>query len=80
MIALFDADDAHHEKAAGLLEAHIDEAMTIGPVKLAEVLGQAVREGRLEEMLANIRALGITMTPSPTTPVAVWPGCVRKPQ
>lgn len=65
LIALFDAKDPHHPAAEELFGANPDEAMTIGPVNQAEVLVRAVREQRDLEMLADLRALGVTTTAMP---------------
>ena len=44
---------------------HLDEPMTISPISQAEVLVRAVREGRDEAKLADIRSLGISSTALP---------------
>lgn len=65
LIALFDATDVHHAAAEALFAAHLTEPMTIGPVNLAELLVRAAREQRDQQMLADLRALGITTTALP---------------
>lgn len=65
LIALLDAEDALHAEADALLDKHIDEPMTINPINLAEVLVRPATDAREEEVLAGIRALGITTTPLP---------------
>ena len=65
LIALFDANDAHHDVAEQLFAVHLTEPMTIGPINQAEVLVRAARENRDQQMLADLRALGITTTPLP---------------
>lgn len=65
LIALFDANDVHHEAAESLFAAHSTEPMTIGPINQAEVLVRAARENRDQQMLADLRALGITTTALP---------------
>lgn len=65
LIALFDANDAHHVAAEGLFADNAAEPMTIGPINQAEVLVRAARENRDQQMLADLRALGITTTPLP---------------
>lgn len=65
LIALFDANDAHHAAAEDLFATHPTEPMTIGPINAAEVLVRAARENRDQEMSADLRALGIETTPLP---------------
>ncbi|WP_460599314.1 type II toxin-antitoxin system VapC family toxin [Flexivirga lutea] len=65
LIALFDANDAHHAAAEEIFAANPSEPMTIGPINQAEVLVRAARENRDQQMLADLRALGITTTALP---------------
>ncbi|MEL4503808.1 PIN domain-containing protein [Luteococcus sp. H138] len=65
LIALFDAHDVHHEAAERLFRDNPDEPMTIGPINQAEVLVRAAREHRDQQMSADIRSLGIEITPLP---------------
>lgn len=65
LIALFDANDAHHAAAEALFAANPTEPMTIGPINQAEVLVRAARENRDQKMLADLRALGIETTALP---------------
>lgn len=65
LIALFDANDAHHDAAEALFAANPTEPMTIGPINQAEVLVRAARENRDQQMLADLRALDIATTPLP---------------
>lgn len=65
LIALFDANDAHHAAAEELFAANPTEPMTIGPINQAEVLVRAARENRDQEMLADLRSLGIETMPLP---------------
>lgn len=65
LIALFDANDAHHAAAEALFTSHASEPMTIGPVNLAEVLVRAARENCDQAMLTDLRALNVTTTPLP---------------
>ncbi|WP_311966373.1 PIN domain-containing protein [Arsenicicoccus cauae] len=65
LIALFDANDAHHAAAEALFTIHASEPMTIGPINLAEVLVRAARENRDREMLADLRALDVATTSLP---------------
>lgn len=65
LIALFDAHDPHHAAAETLFAAHPTEPMTIGPINQAEVLVRAAQEDRDQQMLADLRALGVTTTALP---------------
>lgn len=65
LIALFDATGAHHGAAEELFEGSPDEPMTMGPINQAEVLAREARENRDQQMLADLRALGITTTALP---------------
>ncbi|QDP95937.1 type II toxin-antitoxin system VapC family toxin [Microlunatus elymi] len=65
LIALFDANDAHHAAAEELFADNADEPMTIGPINQAEVLVRAARENRDEQMLSDLRSLDISTTQLP---------------
>lgn len=65
LIGLFDANDVHHAAAEALFAANLTEPMTIGPINQAEVLVGAARENRDQQMLADLRALGVTTTALP---------------
>lgn len=65
LIALFDANDARHAAAEEMFAINPSEPMTIGPINQAEVLVRAARENRDQQMLADLRALGITTTALP---------------
>ena len=65
LIALFDANDVHHAAAETLFADYPTEPMTIGPINQAEVLVRAARENRDQQMLADLRALGIETTALP---------------
>lgn len=65
LIALFDANDAHHRAAEEIFVANPAEPMTIGPINQAEVLVRAAGENCDQQMLADLRALGITTTALP---------------
>lgn len=65
LIALFDANNAHHAAAEALFATHPTEPMTIGPINQAEVLARAARENRDQEMVADLHALGVMTTPLP---------------
>ncbi|WP_029150554.1 type II toxin-antitoxin system VapC family toxin [Microbacterium indicum] len=63
IIALFDADDAHHERAVELLRAHIDEPFQVSALNLAEALVGATRAGRSATMLARLESLEVSVRP-----------------
>ncbi len=65
LIALLDAGDDHHEQAEALFTTHVDEPMTIGPINQAEVLVRAAREGRDQQLVADLAALEVTVTALP---------------
>lgn len=65
VIALLDAHDTHHAQARALFTAYADEPLTMGPINQAEVLVRAAREGRDEQMVADLTALGISITALP---------------
>ncbi len=50
LIAHFDADDAHHRRATGLLVSLVDEEFGASPISLAEVLVGPVRAGQLDRV------------------------------
>ncbi len=70
LIALLNPVDAHHDRAAALLTEHADSGFGLHTVTLAEVLVGAVRAGRGNQLLADLRALGIAVV----TPPAEGPG------
>jgi predicted nucleic acid-binding protein len=59
LIALFDADDAQHERAVERLVAAADQASGASSITLAEVFVGAVRTGRLEVARNAVRELGV---------------------
>lgn len=59
VIAHLDPRDAHHRHATALIREHIDRQFLIHPLNLAEVLVGGVRDGRGQEMLADLDAIGI---------------------
>ena len=64
VIAHLSPADRHHEAATRLLEAAADvDVFHMHPLNLAEVLVGGVRVGRGVEMLDDLRAIGIEVTP-----------------
>ncbi len=59
LIAFLDGDDRHHGAAEQLLTQAIDEDLALNSLTLAEVLVVPVRDGRLDPVLAALRALEI---------------------
>ena len=59
LIAFLDGDDRHHGAAEQLLTQAIDEDLAVNSLTLAEVLVVPVRDGRLDPVLAALRALEI---------------------
>lgn len=59
LIAHLDPADAHHERASAYLSAVAGEELVVHPLTLAEVLVGGTRLGRGEEMLADLRAIGV---------------------
>lgn len=63
LIAHLDADDAHHERATGLLLDAIDESLAISPITLAEVLVGPAQAGRVDLAEGALRELGVGIVP-----------------
>lgn len=63
LVAHLQPQDAHHSAATQLLldAAAVDEALLLHSITLAEVLVGGTRVGRGQEMLADIRALGVEL-------------------
>lgn len=59
VIAHLQPADAHHAAATGLLREHAGEDFLLHPVNLAEVLVGGVRAGRADQLLDDLRAIGI---------------------
>lgn len=59
LIAFLDGDDKHHAAAEQLLTQAIDEDLAVNSLTLAEVLVVPVHDGRLDPVLAALRALEI---------------------
>ena len=65
LIGFLDGDDAHHATAEQLLTQGIDDDLAVNSLTLAEVLVAPVRDGRLEPVLAALRALEVQELPFP---------------
>ncbi len=65
LIGYLDADDAHHQRAAQLLEREVDEELTLDPLTLAEILVGPMRSGRVERAVEVLRELQIRERPFP---------------
>lgn len=63
LIAHLDADDAHHDRATGLLLGLADESLCMSALTLAEVLAGPARTGSLERAEAAIREIGVVAVP-----------------
>lgn len=61
VIAHLSPEDPHHDAASGLLRAAAGEDLLMHPLNLAEVLVGGVREGRGQEMLDDLQAIGIVV-------------------
>lgn len=61
LIAHFSHEDAHHEAATQLLRSAAGEVLVAHPLTMAEVLVGGVRNGRGQEMLADLRLLGVEL-------------------
>lgn len=59
LIAHFDANDAHHQKARALLEKSGGEALGASVMTLAETFVSPARAGRLEVIESAVRQLGV---------------------
>jgi predicted nucleic acid-binding protein len=59
LIAHLEATDAHHERAAGLIDELADDDVGVSWITLAEVLAGPARAGRLHGAYAALRELGI---------------------
>lgn len=65
VIALLDSTDAHHDAATRLLLDHAAADFVMSPINHGEVLVGPARHGRLDEAVARIEALGVTIEPVP---------------
>lgn len=60
LIAHFDGDDAHNERAKTLLEQFGDDGLAANQLTLAEVLVRPARVGRLDLAQSALDELGVT--------------------
>ncbi|WP_168220115.1 MULTISPECIES: type II toxin-antitoxin system VapC family toxin [unclassified Salinibacterium] len=65
VIALLDAGDPHHDRAADLFREHAATGFILHPLTLAEILVGPVRAGRAHRLLSDLRAMGIINHESP---------------
>lgn len=63
LIAYFDSTDLHHDAAASLLDHYVSDGFCVSPLTQAEVLVRPADTGREDDMLAAMRAIGITTIP-----------------
>lgn len=63
VIALLDADDAHHAAADHLLREHLGEGFAMSALTLAEVLVRPVQTESAERVETALRALGVSVLP-----------------
>ena len=59
LIAHLDADDAHNERAAQLLEKVAPSGLRASPLTIGEVLVAPARAGRLDRAPHAIKTLGV---------------------
>lgn len=59
VIAFLNAADPHHHRASELLERHASGEFRMHQLTLAEVLVGAARIGRANQLLADLRAIGV---------------------
>lgn len=70
LVAHLQPSDAHHSAATEFLRGTGNEALVAHTLTVAEVLVGGVRIGRGEEMLADLRAIGVhTAAPSDDEPL-----------
>jgi predicted nucleic acid-binding protein len=77
MIALLDADDAHHVRATELIEEAIrtNDTLACSVITMGEVLVGPARRGdadRAERLLNNLRVLTLAIPPDTATRLAKW--------
>jgi predicted nucleic acid-binding protein len=72
MIGVFYPSDAHHDKAAALLERHAAHGFIVHPITLAESLVGAAKVGRLNQVRRQIQNMGIDVfVPDDDEPVLI---------
>jgi len=59
LISFLDAEDDHHAPAEQLLMQAVDDDLVVNSLTLAEVLVAPIREGRLDTVMAALRALEV---------------------
>ncbi|MGL5824599.1 MAG: type II toxin-antitoxin system VapC family toxin [Nocardioides sp.] len=59
VIAHLQPRDPHHEAATAYLREHVEQSLLIHSLNLAEVLIGGVKAGRGEELLDDLRAIGL---------------------
>ena len=70
VIALLDPNDRHHLRATDLLAEHAAAGFRMHQLTLAEVLVGGVRVGRANQMLSDLRAMGVeSVQPAPDEPL-----------
>ena len=65
VIAFLDSTDAHHGAAVALFADTSAKGYELHQLTLAEILVGGVRAGRANQLLADLRAIGITPVESP---------------
>jgi predicted nucleic acid-binding protein len=65
LIAFLDGEDNHRATAEQLLTQAVDEDLAVNSLTLAEVLVAPIRYGRLDPVLAALRALEVQELPFP---------------
>ena len=61
LIAHFGSADRHHDSATHLLNELVGDILLVHPVNLAEVLVGGVRQGRGQQMAADLETLGVVV-------------------
>jgi predicted nucleic acid-binding protein len=62
LIAVLSNRDAHHERAVSLIQTHLDEALTVHPMTLAEILVGAIRVNKVDVTRRYLDALGVAVS------------------
>ena len=65
VIAFLDASDTHHEAAVAFFADNSASGYELHQLTLAEILVGGVRAGRANQLLADLRAIGIAPAESP---------------
>lgn len=64
VIAFLDPADPHHDAAASVIREGLAGGFVVHPLTLAEILVGGVRVGRANQLLADLRSVGIVAIPS----------------